>query len=286
MKKLALLVAAIAAIPALFAAPVFADSPGQLSNGASNYKVRNVTQNGEYSQKVAAVCGDTVKYSVTLANSDFGLLKDLTVKANLGSGAISASAINAEGKTTSVSGNVTVTLAKGTLQYVSGSTVRIASDGSNSKSLPDGVANGGVNVGELNGSTQIFVQFQAKVDCPTTPPKKIKVCELDTKKIITINESDFDSKKHSKNLADCAEKPKPGEITVCDIKTGKVVTIKDNEFDSSKYTKDLSKCAEKEAPVVTELPTTGPTSGIFAGIGLSVMTAGIAYMLQRRKILG
>ncbi len=284
MKKLALLVAAIAAIPALLVSPVFADSPGQLSNGANNYKVRNVTTNGDYSQHVAAACGDTVKYSVTLANSDYGLLKNLTVKANLGSGVISASATNTEGNMTSVSGSATVALAKGSLQYVPGSTVRITSDGTKTTNLSDGVTNGGVNVGDLNGSTQIFVQFQAKVNCPT-PPKQIQVCQLDTKKIVTINESDFDSKKYSKNLADCAQTPKPGEITVCNVETGKVVTIKENDFDSAKYTKDLSKCAEK-VTTVTELPHTGPTSGIFAGIGLSVVTAGVAYFLQRRKILG
>lgn len=170
MKKLALFVAAIAAIPALLGASVFADSPGQLSNGASNYKVRNVTKNGEYSQSIAATCGETVKYSITLSNSDFGLLKDLTVKANIASGAISASAINASNETTSVSGSAKVNLDKGTLAYIPGSTVRITSDGKTSTPQADGIAAGGVNVGNLNGSTAIFVQFQAKVECPTTPP--------------------------------------------------------------------------------------------------------------------
>jgi hypothetical protein len=170
MKKLALFVAAIAAIPALLGASVFADSPGQLSNGASNYKVRNVTKNGEYSQTIAATCGETVKYSITLSNSDYGLLKDLTVKANIASGAISASAINASNETTSVSGNAKVNLDKGTLAYVPGSTVRITSDGKTSTPQADGITAGGVNVGNLNGSTAIFVQFQAKVECPTTPP--------------------------------------------------------------------------------------------------------------------
>jgi len=246
MKKLALAVAAIAAIPALLVSPVFADSPGQLSNGATNYKVRNVTTNGDYSQSIAAVCGDTVKYSVTLANSDYGLLKDVTVKANLGSGAINASATNTEGNTTSVSGSAKVSLTKGSLQYVPGSTVRITSDGSKTTSLSDGVATSGVNAGDLNGSTQMFVQFQAKVSCPTTPPKQIKVCEIDTKKVVTINESDFDSSKYSKDLSDC----------------------------------------EETTTVVTELPHTGPTNGIFVAVGLAAITAGAAYFVQRRKILG
>ncbi|MDB5165754.1 MAG: hypothetical protein JWM00_644 [Candidatus Saccharibacteria bacterium] len=175
MKKF-LLMAALAIVPVLaFAVPALADSPGQLSNGPMNYKVRNVTQNGAYAQSITAACNDTVKYSITLSNSDFGLLSNLTVKAALASGAISASATNAAGATTSVSGNATVSLAKGNLSYVPGSTVRITSDGATSTPLSDGIATSGVNAGNLNGSTAIFVQFQAKVDCPTTPPEMCTV---------------------------------------------------------------------------------------------------------------
>lgn len=171
MKKFAPL-AALALLPAfsvLFTAPVFADSPGQLSNGASNYKVRNVTTNGTYSQNITAACGDTVKYSITLSNSDFGLLRNLTVKANMASGVISASATNANDQTTAVSGNAKVNTSKGSLVYVPGSTVRITSDNSSTTALANGVTASGVNAGNLNGSTAIFVQFQATVDCPETP---------------------------------------------------------------------------------------------------------------------
>ena len=38
-------------------------------------------------------------------------------------------------------------------------------------------------------------------------PGKITVCELKTDKIITIDEADFDSSKHSKDLDDCKELP-------------------------------------------------------------------------------
>ncbi len=208
MKKFAPL-AALALLPAfsvLFTAPVFADSPGQLSNGASNYKVRNVTTNGTYAQNITATCGDTVKYSITLSNSDFGLLRDLTVKANMASGVISASATNANDQTTAVSGTAKVNTSKGSLVYVPGSTVRITSDNSNTTALANGIVTSGVNAGNLNGSTAIFVQFQATVDCPETP-ENIKVCELDSKDIITIGEKDFDATKHSKTTEDCATKP-------------------------------------------------------------------------------
>ncbi len=210
MKKFVLAVAfAVATLPLFgLVAPALADSPGQLSNGPDNYKVRNVTQNGAYGRSTSAACNETVKYSIILANSDFGLLKDLTVKANLASGAINASAKNADNETTAVAGSVTVNLSKGSLVYIPGTTVRITSDGQTRTPLSDGVTAGGVNVGELNGSTQIFVQFEAKVDCPETPVT-INVCELATKKIVTIKESDYDSKKYTKDLALCSETPTP-----------------------------------------------------------------------------
>jgi hypothetical protein len=214
MKKLASVAAGLAVMPVLaFAAPVFADSPGQLSNGPTNYKVR-VLPNGTYAQSVSAACNDTVKYSVTLANSDFGKLTDLTVKANLASGAISASAKNVNGDTTSVSGSAKVSVpANASLNYVAGSTVRINSDNTVTTPEADGVVTAnGVNVGDLNGSTYVFVQFQAKVNCPT-PPKQIKVCQLDTKKIVTINEDQFDSAKYTKDLTKCQTPPVTPPVT-------------------------------------------------------------------------
>ncbi len=322
MKKLALL-AATAALAVLFAAPVFADSPGQLSNGDNNYKVRNVTKDGAYGKSVALACNETVKYSITLSNSDFGLLRNLTVKANLPNN-ISASATNANDQTTSVAGAVNVSVPSGaSLKYVAGSTVRITSDGKTTTPVADGITTGGVNVGNLNGSTAIFVQFQAKTDCPQPPKnikvcelatkkiitiredqfnsskhsknlkdcdevvKKIKVCELSTKKVIEINEKDFDSKKHSKNLADCAEKPAPGKITVCDLTTGKIITIKEDAYDASKHSKDLANdaCVEKEAPVTpAELPKTGADSA-FVAIALGVATTAAIYAVTGRKNL-
>ena len=207
MKKF-ILAAFLAVSPVLaFAAPVFADSPGQLSSAPTDYEVKNVTQNGAYGQSASAACNETVKYSVLLANSEFGLLRNLTVKANLASGAISASAVNAANDTTSVSGSVNVSH-PGTLQYVNGSTVRITSDGQTRTPQGDGVVTAaGENVGELTGSTQTFVQFEAKVHCETPPPVQIQVCELATKKIITINEGDFDSAKHTRDMTKCNATP-------------------------------------------------------------------------------
>jgi len=84
---------------------------------------------------------------------------------------------------------------------------------------------------------------QVKFKTPE-PPKEIKVCELATKKIVTIKESDFDSSKYSKNLDDCKEEVK--KIKVCELKTGNIVTIKEEDFDDQKYSKNLDDCKKPE----------------------------------------
>jgi len=81
---------------------------------------------------------------------------------------------------------------------------------------------------------------------------KITVCELATKKIVTINEKDFDAKKYSKNLEDCKT---PVKITVCELATKKIVTINEKDFDAKKYSKDLNDCKAPVKITVCELAT-------------------------------
>ena len=94
--------------------------------------------------------------------------------------------------------------------------------------------------------------FKATGKCETT--KTIKVCELATKKEITINEKDFDAKKHSKNLDDCC-KEEPKKIEVCDLTSKKIITINEKDFDSKKHSKTLSKCDTPKTIKVCELAT-------------------------------
>jgi hypothetical protein len=208
MSKVSKIAATAAVLPVLaFSAPVFADSPGSLAGGSDIYVARNVTTNTSYSSSVATACNDTVKYSVKLSNTDYGQLTNVTVKASLTSGDMSASATTSAGGTTTTSGHVNVSLpTNGSLSYVAGSTSLFAGNGTLIKALADGVTTTGVNAGTLAGSTTEFLQFQAKVNCKEQP-KQIQVCELSTKKIITINEDQFDSAKHSKDLTKCQTTP-------------------------------------------------------------------------------
>jgi len=215
MKKIVTLAAAtVAAVPMLaMAAPVFADSPGQLMGGNALYQVKNLTQKGAYASTISASACDEVQYSIEIHNTEFGKLSNVTVKVALPStsstsnvSTVSASATNSAGTNVSVNGSVTVnTSVAQTVTYEAGSTQLFKGDGTFDRSLNDGIVGNGLSLGDLNGSTGEFVNFKAKLNCET--PKQIQVCEIATKKIVTINEKDFNSTTQTKDLTKCAETP-------------------------------------------------------------------------------
>lgn len=205
--------------------------------------------------------------------------------------------------------NVTVrdTLPTG-ISYVAGST-KVVNSATNwqYESDIDGVTTTGIDIGSYLPSGNAAVKFSAKtpkeselacgintfknVGRVSTPngykesdatvtinkecePGKITVCELSTKKIITIDEDAYNSSKHSKDLSKCAE----DKIQVCDLSTKKVISINESDFDSTKYSKDLSKC---ETP--SELPKTGPADTILSLFGLGAIVASAAYFIASRR---
>ena len=81
--------------------------------------------------------------------------------------------------------------------------------------------------------------------------------------------------------------PVDTDMKVCDIETKTIITIKKSEFDENKHTEDLSKCAEAPTPEVpTELPTTGLSEGIMAFVGLGSLVASLGYYISSRRTLG
>lgn len=50
-------------------------------------------------------------------------------------------------------------------------------------------------------------------------PKKIQVCDLKTKQVITINEDQFDASKYSKDIENCCKEEPPKQIEVCELAT-------------------------------------------------------------------
>jgi hypothetical protein len=172
MSKVSKIVAGLAIVPVLaISGSAFAGSPGQLAGG-DNYQVKNITQKGSYANTISATCNDEIQYSMQLSNTQFGSLNNVTLKATLPSngGVSTATATTDLGGTSGTSDTVTVTLGANQTQTIeSGTTVLYDDAGHALKTLPDTITSG-VNIGTLDGSTTEFVNFKAKVNCPTTPP--------------------------------------------------------------------------------------------------------------------
>lgn len=80
--------------------------------------------------------------------------------------------------------------------------------------------------------------------CTPVEPKPIEVCRLADKKLVEIKDTEFDSKKYSKNLDDC--KTEPTTIEVCELATGEIITINDDEYDDTKHSRDTATCTPPE----------------------------------------
>ncbi|HVX58390.1 MAG TPA: hypothetical protein VG964_01500 [Candidatus Saccharimonadales bacterium] len=169
-KKAAVIVTGVTALvlSAISMTPALADS-GQLTGGSQVLEVKNITQGGSYSDSISTACGDVVQYSTMLHNSGFGGLTNIVLKADLSAGTITATP--AEGATYGTSDSTSVNVASGgSLVYQSGTTILYDQSGNVVSTLADGVTAGGVNIGNMNGSTVEYINFRAKVNCSTPAP--------------------------------------------------------------------------------------------------------------------
>jgi hypothetical protein len=188
MIRFSKLAAVFAVLPIIaVASPVFAGSPGQLAQGSGLYVVKNLTQSGAYNSVINATCNDEVQYSMQLSNTDFSALNNVMLKATFPSngGTSTATATTELGGNTGAHDSVIVNLGSGqTISYENGTTVLYDGSGHVIKTLGDTVTTSGVNVGTINGSTTEYVNFKAKVSCPTpTPEVKFACVELSVTQI-------------------------------------------------------------------------------------------------------
>ena len=246
-----------------------------------------------YGESVTVNPGDKVQYKIQYKNTGTTQQNDVVISDKLPAG----------------------------VSYVPGSTM-ISNATTNSQwsaVTNDGVTARGINIGSYAPGGNAYVKFTAKVadntQLPTCgantlintataetkngnksdtanvvvtktcveQPKDILVCDLASKKIVTIKENTFDASKHSKNLDDC--KPTtPGKINVCDMTTKKIVTIDQAAFDASKHSKTLEDCVAKPT-TPAELPQTGPAQTILSVFGLGSLIAASAYYVASRRAL-
>lgn len=181
MKKLLSLAIGIALVPVVAFSNVSALAAGQIEGG-DIYRVKNVTKGGDFTDPATATCGDTVQFKVRIHNPGPDALTGVKVAATLPAAAatshsstVTVSATNANPGSTSDTAGLNLDKA-GKLSYVAGSTELLDANNAKLQNLADGIVGGSVDVPNgvgVSTEQKRFVQFQAKVDCPT-PPKECK----------------------------------------------------------------------------------------------------------------
>lgn len=146
---------------------------GQIAGG-DIYRVKNVTKNTDFSDTAFADKCETVQYKVRMHNGGPGIVTNVNVKATLPSNAsttnistVTITGQNAQPST--VTDTATLKLSSALeVSYISGSTQLLDTYSHVISNLPDGILNGGVNIGNVGVSLNEikFVQFKAKVECP------------------------------------------------------------------------------------------------------------------------
>ena len=76
----------------------------------------------------------------------------------------------------------------------------------------------------------------------TAEPTMIDVCETETGKVVSIDETKYDEAKYSKDTANC----KPPTMSVCELATGNVITINKSDFDATKHSTDTENCVAED----------------------------------------
>lgn len=212
---------------------------------------KTVSKSGQaqYSESVSVNSGDTVDYKIAYTNLGSMKQNNVVIKDTLPAG----------------------------VTYVPGST-QLSNSTTSSKYVKvdsDEIAKGGINIGDYapNGGNA-FVKFTAKVEGPCGTTTLTNKASANTDNGAKTDTADVVVKK------ECA----PGEINVCELATKRIVTIKESDFDSSKYSKNFADCKTTPPTTVTELPQTGIDSGIAAIAGLGAVTAAVAYAVRSSRV--
>ena len=174
----------------------------------------------EYGENVTTKAGDTLEYRVEYKNTGATSQNNVTVKDTLPA-------------------HVT---------YVPGSTTLKNAANPNSKSVSDNIVGAGLNIGDYTAGSNAYVKFSAKVGA-------IDTLECGTKTLVNTAKVTVgtDTKQDTANVI--VTRTCENKITVCEIATKKIVTINESQFNTTKYTKDLNLCATTPPELPTTGPT-------------------------------
>lgn len=104
-------------------------------------------------------------------------------------------------------------------------------------------SDGGLAIKQASNTySEFFMAGALPTNTCNAEPVKIQVCNLTTKKTETIDESDYDDTKYSKDLSNCPEK-----VSVCDLRTGQVVSVTQEQYDDNTdyYSTDTKNCTKQ-----------------------------------------
>ena len=136
----------------------------------------------------------------------------------------------------------------------------------------------GINVGDYNPGAAAYVKFSAKV----TKALECGKATLTNKARVTASGG---YKEDTATVIVDSGKCAPSELQVCELATKKIVIIKESEFDLSKYSKNFNDCKEqpKTPETPSELPHTGPADVLMQLVGVVSLAGASAYYVASRR---
>ena len=221
----------------------------------------------KFSESVDAKAGEALKYRITVTNTGDKTLNNISLKDQLPKG---------------------VSYTPGTVKILNANNPAGALIANGDKMFSTGV-----NIGHYTGGgSNAIIAYDATVDANDKLPV-CGVNSLTNKAVAQPEgQNPKEDTANVKASKECDKEPPVEKIKVCDLDSKKVITINKEDFDSSKHTEDLAKC-DKKPPVVpptepevpTELPQTGADS-LVAITGLGAIVASVSHYIASRRALG
>ncbi len=123
------------------------------------------------------------------------------------------------------------------VSYVAGSSlIANATTGGQYKSTLDGITTNGYNAGSYQPRGNAFFKFSAKV-----AEKAALACGVNTLKNTARATTNAGYKEDDATVT-VNKECEPGKISVCELASKKIITIDEKDFDASRHTKDLNAC--------------------------------------------
>jgi uncharacterized repeat protein (TIGR01451 family) len=212
-----------------------------------------------WQKTVAAQPGDSVDYLVTYANTGTTSQNDVVVNDLLPTG----------------------------LSYVAGTTKVANATNPSGLKVGDNITKGGINIGNYNTKSNAYVMFSAKV----ADNDQLPTCGVNTLHNVVKLETNNGTKQDTADVTTTKQCVAPKQIQICDLKTKTIVTINENQFDSAKHSKNVKDCATTPVTPVTpttpvapaQLPHTGAGENIGAALSLGTIIASASYYVASRR---